>query len=183
MSRRGPTEGMVRIGQGGDSMEVLIRGAKALSRGIHGDIVAGCDCGSVLPDKLALSSCFRLAFDKGSSFLSSLLFGLYRRWVSQVCYAVRLLPKNQWPASTATVLITEEDVQEASLEDPDEGGSSGDSEQGNGDSMPALQVPTQVCLPRKKAIPADIKLFWTERSECIPSGRCVQTVSEAWHQC
>lgn len=56
MSRRGPTEAMVRIGQRGDLKEVLIRGAKALNRGIHGDAVAGCDCGSVLPGMLALSS-------------------------------------------------------------------------------------------------------------------------------
>lgn len=41
MSRRGPTEGIVRIGQGRDAGEVFITGRKALNRAIHGDVVAG----------------------------------------------------------------------------------------------------------------------------------------------
>lgn len=41
MARRGPTEGIVRVGQGRDVQEVQINGLKALNRAIHGDIVAG----------------------------------------------------------------------------------------------------------------------------------------------
>ena len=41
MSRRGPAEGVVRIGHGRDAGEVLVSGRKALSRAIHGDVVAG----------------------------------------------------------------------------------------------------------------------------------------------
>lgn len=46
------------------------------------------------------------------------------------------------------MLVRGEDVQEASLEDVDEDGSSGDSELGNSDSVTALKVLTQVYLPR-----------------------------------
>ncbi|BDA44024.1 DIS3-like exonuclease 1 [Coccomyxa sp. Obi] len=71
MSRRGPTEGVVRISHGRNAGEVLVSGRKALNRAIHGDVVA-----------------------------------------------VQLLPRNQWPASSAAVI--EEDVQEASAGDLDE---------------------------------------------------------------
>jgi hypothetical protein len=40
MSRRGPTEGVVLPGKGSAAKEVLIRGARALNRCMHGDTVA-----------------------------------------------------------------------------------------------------------------------------------------------
>ncbi len=41
MGRKGPTEGVVRVGQGIDAGKVQISGTQALNRAMHGDMVAG----------------------------------------------------------------------------------------------------------------------------------------------
>lgn len=102
MSRRGPAEGVVRIGQGRHAGEVLVSGRKALNRAIHGDIVAGNS--PSLMNKLRRWSvagifvgevCGIFIYKKMNVILSQLY---------ALCYSVQLLPKNQWPASTAAVL-------------------------------------------------------------------------------